>query len=114
MFRSSFLAPLSASFVIAVLCCPASQAAEPLELQLTLKSHLFDPPELKAKAGQPIVITVTNEDDTPEEFESETLRLEKIVAPKSSIKLRVKSLSPAQYEFHGEYNESAKGTLIVE
>jgi hypothetical protein len=109
MFRSS----LSALFATVLLWQP-SQAAGPLEISITLKNHMFEPPEPKVPADQPLIITVVNDDDTPEEFESTSLKIEKIVAPKSSIKLRVKGLSPARYEFFGEYNESAKGTLIVE
>jgi hypothetical protein len=104
---------LSALFATALLWQPA-QAADPLEIRITLKNHIFDPQEPKVPADQPLLITVVNDDDTPEEFESTSLKIEKIVAPKSSIKLRVKGLSPARYEFFGEYNETAKGTLIVE
>ncbi len=74
----------------------------------------FVPAEAKVPANRPIIITLTNEDDTPEEFESTVLKIEKIVAPKSTIKLRVRGLAPARYEFFGEYNETAKGALIVE
>jgi hypothetical protein len=91
-----------------------ARAADPLEIVITLKNHLFEPREPKVPANQPLLITVVNDDDTPEEFESTPLKIEKIVAPKSSIKLRVKGLTPARYEFFGEYNETAKGALIVE
>jgi hypothetical protein len=92
----------------------SAQAADPLEISMTLRNHLFEPAEPKVAANQPLIITVINEDDTPEEFESTSLKIEKIVAPKSSIKLRVKGLPPARYDFFGEYNPTAKGTLIVE
>ncbi len=108
MFRSLLL-PL---FATALLWQPAH--AEPLEIGLTLKNHVFEPAEPKVAANQPLVITVVNDDETPEEFESTPLKLEKIVAPKSSIKLRVKGLPPGRYEFFGEYNDTAKGALIVE
>jgi hypothetical protein len=109
MFRLS----LPAIFATALLGQTA-QAVEPIEIGLTLKDHVFQPAEPKITANQPLVLTVVNDDDTPEEFESTPLKLEKIVAPKSSIKLRVKALSPGRYEFFGEYNDSAKGVLIVE
>ncbi|WP_020176914.1 cupredoxin domain-containing protein [Methyloferula stellata] len=109
MFRLS----LPAFFMTALLVQPA-QAADPLEIVITLKNHVFEPQEPKVPANQPLLITVVNDDDTPEEFESTPLKIEKIVAPKSSIKLRVKGLAPARYEFFGEYNETAKGALIVE
>jgi hypothetical protein len=108
MFRSL----LPALFATALLWQPAQ--AEPLEIGLTLKNHVFEPAETKVVANQPLVITVVNDDDTPEEFESTPLKLEKIVAAKSSIKLRVKGLPPGRYEFFGEYNDTAKGALIVE
>jgi hypothetical protein len=104
---------LPALFITALLVQP-SQAADPLEIVITLKNHVFAPQEPKVPANQPLLITVVNDDDTPEEFESTPLKIEKIVAPKSSIKLRVKSLAPGRYEFFGEYNETAKGALIVE
>jgi len=109
MLRSSLLA----LFATALLWQP-TLAADPLEVGLTLKSHVFDPPETKIAANQPIIITVTNDDDTPEEFESTSLKIEKIVTAKSAIKLRVKGLAPGRYEFFGEYNDTAKGALIVE
>jgi len=91
-----------------------ARAADPLEVPLTLKDHKFVPAEPKAPANQPFVFVVTNEDETPEEFESTVLKLEKIVTPKGTIKLRVRGLAPGRYDFFGEYNETAKGTLIVE
>jgi hypothetical protein len=109
MSRVSLLVLLSMA-----LLAQTAQAAEPLEIGIILKDHNFEPKEPKVPANQAIIITVTNEDDTPEEFESTALKVEKIVAPKSSIKLRIKGLAPARYEFFGEYNESAKGALIVE
>ncbi len=89
-----------------LLISQTAHAAEPLELSLTLKDHVFVPAELKAPANQPIVITLNNEDATPEEFESTSLKSEKVVAAKSTIKLRVKGLAPARYEFFGEYHEA--------
>ncbi len=99
--------------ISAVIAAPV-QAAEPVEIQLSLKGHAFEPADPKAPANQPLLIIVTNADDTPEEFESSSLKLEKIVTPGSSIKLRLKGLAPGRYDFSGEYNPSAKGTLIIE
>jgi len=114
MLRFSPLALLTFAFFWQSAFWQLAQAADPIEISLTLKNHVFEPSEPKVPANQAIIVTVTNEDDTPEEFESTSLKVEKIVAPKSSIKLRVKGLPPARYEFYGEYNPTAKGTLIVE
>jgi hypothetical protein len=114
MLRFLLSALLTIAFVLQLALWQSAQAADPVEISVTLKNHAFEPSEPKVPANQAIIVTVTNEDDTPEEFESTALKIEKIVAPKSSIKLRVKGLPPARYEFYGEYNPSAKGTLIVE
>jgi hypothetical protein len=114
MLRLSLSALLTIAFFWPLAFSQSARAADPTEISLTLKNHVFEPPEPKVPANQAIIVTVTNEDDTPEEFESTSLKVEKIVAPKSSIKLRVKGLPPARYEFFGEYNPTAKGTLIVE
>jgi hypothetical protein len=114
MLRSSLSALLTMAFFWQLASSQSAQAADPFEISLTLKNHAFEPSEAKVPANQAMVVTITNEDDTPEEFESTALKVEKIVAPKSSIKLRVKGLPPARYEFYGEYNPTAKGTLIVE
>jgi hypothetical protein len=92
-----------------------SARADDLELRLTLHDHKFEPVEIKAPANAAFVIIVTNQDPTPEEFESTSMRVEKIVAPNSEIKVRLRSLKPGRYEFWGEYHpDTAKGVLIVE
>jgi hypothetical protein len=89
--------------------------AEDLELRLVLRDHTFKPAEIKAPANTAFIIIVTNQDPTPEEFESTSMKVEKIVAPNSEIKVRVRTLKPGRYEFYGEYHQdTAKGVLIVE
>jgi hypothetical protein len=92
-----------------------SAHADDLELRLTLRDHKFTPTEIKAPANAAFVIIVTNQDPTPEEFESTSMKVEKIVAPNSEIKVRVRTLKPGRYDFWGEYHQdTAKGVLIVE
>jgi hypothetical protein len=80
-----------------------SQADDTVKLVLTLKNHLFQPAEIKVPTGEPVEILIRNEDATPEEFESSSLKLEKIVAGKSEGVVRIKSLKAGRYEFIGEY-----------
>ena len=90
-------------------------AADPVALTLTLQDHRFTPAELLAPAGQPIVITVLNHDPSAEEFESESLKVEKVVAAGRQIIVRLRPLEPGRYGFIGEYNkDSAQGVLVVE
>jgi plastocyanin len=90
-------------------------AEDSITIALTLKDHKFEPAEVKAAAGKPIVITVKNQDATAEEFESHELKVEKVVAPNSEITIKIKPQKAGVYKFVGEYNEkTAQGVLRVE
>lgn len=82
---------------------------------LTIKNHIFSPTEIKVPANQRVMITVVNEDATPEEFDSSALKVEKVIAGKSKGVVRIGPLKPGRYAFIGEYHEStAKGVVIAE
>jgi plastocyanin len=82
---------------------------------LTIKDHRFTPEEIKVPAGQRVMITVVNEDATPEEFDSSALKVEKVVAGKSKGVVRIGPLKPGRYPFVGEYHEAtAKGVVVAE
>jgi len=95
---------------------PASvRADDPFPLSLTLKDHVFAPPELKAPAGKDIAITLKNEDDSFEEFDSDSLHTEKIVTAKGKVTIKLKPLAAGRYPFRGEFHDAtAQGVLIVE
>ena len=59
---------------------PAVRAEDAATVHLALKDHRFEPAEPHAPAGKPITIEIRNLDATPAEFESKTLRVEKVVA----------------------------------
>jgi len=94
----------------------AGQAAlaQDTTLQITVQNHQFSPTELRAPANKPIVIVIKNNDATPMEFESVSLRVEKIIAAKSQGSVRVRALSPGRYEFFDDFNQSTRGALIVQ
>jgi plastocyanin domain-containing protein len=104
------------SFMLAVawlgLAAP-SRAAD--ELAITIKDHKFTPSELKVPANQRLTLVVTNDDPTPEEFESLPMKIEKVIASKSKAVIRFGPLQPGRYEFIGEFNKAtAKGVMIAE
>ncbi len=103
-------------FAAALAALSASARAQgPFPLELTLKDHVFDPPELKAPAGTDIAITLKNEDDSFEEFDSDALRTEKIVTGKGKVTIKLKPLAAGRYPFRGEFHDAtAQGVLIVE
>jgi hypothetical protein len=105
--------PAMLAFAIAIAGCPVAYAQD-TTLQITVQNHQFSPSELRAPANKPLVIVIKNNDATPMEFESVSLRVEKIIAAKSQGSVRVRALSPGRYEFFDDFNQSTRGTLIVQ
>jgi len=90
-----------------------SRADEPIVI--TIKNHKFTPAEVKIPAGKRVELTVVNDDPTPEEFESKTMKVEKVIPGKSKATVRVGPLDKGRYNFFGEFNEAtAQGFVVVE
>ena len=104
-----------ALFALAALVTLSPGAARAQEYTLTIKNHKFTPEELKVPANTRVVITVINDDATAEEFESNVLKVEKVIAGKSRGTVRIGPLKPGRYPFVGELHEAtAKGVVIAE
>jgi len=88
--------------------------AQDTTLQITVQNRQFSPSELQAPANKPLVIVIKNNDATPMEFESVSLRVEKVIAAKSQGSVRVRALAPGRYEFFDDFNRSTRGTLVVQ
>ena len=100
---------------LAALLSVAPTAVRAQDYTLTIKDHKFTPEELKVPANQRIVITVINDDTTAEEFESNVLKVEKVIAGRSKGTVRIGPLKPGRYTFVGEFHEAtAKGVIIAE
>lgn len=81
---------------------------------LVIREHRFEPAELEVPAGQKIKLVVKNEDPTPEEFESHSLKREKIIPGKSQVTVSIGPLDPGTYDFFGEFHEeTAKGRIVA-
>jgi hypothetical protein len=92
----------------------AARADDVTTLSVSLKDHHFTPAEPTAPANTPIAIEVANGDKTPAEFESKTLRVEKVVAGGGKIIVKVRALPPGRYRFFDDYHEDvAVGFLVV-
>ena len=106
------LVVLSAAFAGGIVGC--APAGEEQEVRLVIENHQFQPAEVTVPAGKRIKLVIENRDDSAEEFESHTLKAEKVVGPKATISVSVGPLEAGSYEFFGEYHEStAKGKIIV-
>lgn len=81
----------------------------------SLGNHRFSPAEIHVKAGKPSTVTLSNDDDQAEEFDSSTLRIEKIVAGHATGTMRWRPLAPGRYPFMGEFHsDTAQGVVIAE
>jgi hypothetical protein len=109
--RARLALPLLALLV----AVPAGLAlAQYAHVDIVVKDKKFEPAEPKAPANARIVIRVTNKDAVAMEFESKSLKVEKVVAPNSEGLLRVGPLAPGRYDFFDDFNQNNRGTLVVE
>lgn len=114
VFRSSRLIVLS--MLAGSLAIPMQSLAEDaIQFEIILTDKGFEPNEVKAPANRPLVITVKNTTKAAAEFESKSLKIEKVVAANGQGIFRVKPLAAGKYLFVNEYKEdTVKGYLIVE
>ena len=89
------------------------QAQEPITV--TIRDHRFTPTEIKVPAGKRVSITVVNKDATPEEFESTSMKVEKVIPGKSKGVVRIGPLAKGKYDFFGDFHQAtAKGVVVAE
>ena len=97
---------------LCALLTPAASALAADVVTLTLKNHQFVPSQVSVPAGERFRIEVENQDATPAEFESNDLRVEKIVVPGGKIAVMVGPLKPGTYKFFDDYHpDTATGTI---
>jgi plastocyanin domain-containing protein len=90
----------------------ALAAGEP-EFRISLEGHKFSPDRIEVPAGQKVKLLVENKDPTPAEFESETLKIEKVIPGKSKATLFVGPLKAGEYKFTDEYNQKTANGVVV-
>jgi Cupredoxin-like domain len=102
-------------YFLAILLVAATPAFADEPIPVTLQNHKFSPAEIHVKANTPAVIALTNKDATAEEFDSTSLKVEKVVAGNSSGNVRIRALAPGKYPFMGEYHSAtAEGFVIAQ
>lgn len=105
--------PMAVMIALAFTCL--ADAAGPPEFTLLIKNHIYQPSELRVPADTKFRLRVTNEDATPEEFESTDFNRESVVLPNRSIILYVGPLRAGTYGFFGEFHrDTAQGRLVAE
>src|SRR5262245_44618430 len=111
-----FAGNVMGAFAAAVVLVAFAVASTPAqEFNLVIRNHKFEPAEIRVPAGKRVSIYVSNEDATPEEFDSTALKVEKVIPGKSKGLVRIGPLDPGRYEFIGEFHaDTAKGVVIAE
>ena len=105
---------LAALGAIALLQGSPSQAQQATEIRLTYSKGQFQPSQVSAPADKPIAFRIKNLDAKAMEFESSSLRVEKVVAAGSEGIVNVRALKPGRYEFYDDFNDKARGALNVQ
>jgi len=100
--------------LLTALLLPATALrAEQATVKISVKDHHFQPAQVDAPANQPLAISVKNLDTVAMEFESVSLRVEKVIAPGSEGVVHVRALAPGRYEFFDDFHQQTRGTLVV-
>jgi hypothetical protein len=85
------------------------------QVEVVLKDHRFAPAEIHVTAGKRSQLLIKNQDTTAEEFDSTSLKIEKVVAGDGEGVVRLRELQPGRYPFMGEFHpDTAQGVVVAE
>jgi len=87
--------------------------AQDEQFALAIKDHKFSPDRIEIPAGKKVKLLVENQDATPEEFESSSMKIEKVIPGKSKATIYGGPLKAGEYKFVGEFNEKTATGVIV-
>jgi hypothetical protein len=91
-----------------------SHAEQVNAVAITVRGHQFQPAQIHAAANHPLWIRIKNLDAAAMEFESVSLRVEKVIAAGSEGLVNVRALAPGKYEFFDDFHQETRGTLVVQ
>ena len=95
------------------LLCGGAQAQQAAAVELAVKNHRFEPAEIHAPPNRPIVLSIRNLDAAPIEFESVSLRVEKVIAASGRGVINLRPLQPGRYNFFDDFHRETQGVLVV-
>jgi len=108
----AYIGRIGLAVLLLAICVPAN-AQQAASVTISVKNHRFQPAEIHAPANVPIELRVKNLDPTPMEFESVSLRVEKVVPGNSEGVIRLRPLSAGSYNFFDDFNPKTTGVLVV-
>ncbi|MDH2295009.1 cupredoxin domain-containing protein [Cobetia sp. 1AS1] len=108
------LIPLLAILLPALLPSGLAAASDMPSYDLTLENGTLKPEVLKVKAGEKFVIQLHNAGNTPAEFESNSLRKEKVLAPGVKSFVVIHPLRAGSYDYFDDFHlPDARGKVIA-
>ena len=111
--KSVLLAVVIAAAGLSGFSISPAWADEPIVVHL--KNHKFSPSTIKVKANKPSMILLYNDDDGADEFDSSSLKIERVVPGHAKANIRIRALAPGKYPFMGEFHAAtAQGVVIAE
>jgi hypothetical protein len=93
--------------------CLSATAQQTATVTVSVKNHRFQPAEIHAPANVPVELRVKNLDSAPMEFESVSLRVEKVVTGNGEGIIRIRPLAPGRYEFFDDFHPETRGALVA-
>lgn len=89
-------------------------AAELPAIEIRIRNHRMVPDRIDLPSGATVALVVTNEGTEAEEFESKSLRLEKLIPAGKTLTFRVGPLRSGTHDLFGEFHaETCTGAIIV-
>jgi hypothetical protein len=108
-----FVAKITIAACLSAIACLTVAAQQAASVSVSVKNHRFQPGEIHAPANVPIELRVKNLDAAPMEFESVSLRVEKVVTGNGEGVIRLRPLAPGRYEFFDDFHPETRGALVT-
>jgi len=83
-------------------------------ITIAIRDSQFVPSEVQIPAGKKVELVIKNEQKKAAEFESHSLRREKVIAAGSTASVFVGPLQPGRYEFFDDFHPQTRGFLVVQ
>ncbi len=100
------------TLVIALLFAAIPALAD-APITVHLKNHRFTPATITVKANEPAMLILFNDDDSADEFDSSSLKIEKVVPGHDKGNIRLRALAPGKYPFMGEYHAATAQGIVI-
>ncbi|WP_084187348.1 cupredoxin domain-containing protein [Andreprevotia chitinilytica] len=113
MTRNSFALGMAGVVLALAAIAPVAQAADLPTFKITLKDGVMTPARIEAPANTRFKLEITNAGKSPAEFESISLRKEKVLGPGVTSFVVVNPTSPAEHVLFDDFHPQAKGLLVI-